>query len=131
MKILLVTDAWLPQTNGVVNTLRHTVGRLEARGHLVDRLSPEQFRNVPCPTYPEIRLSVLPGGALSRRIDALAPDAIHIATEGPLGMAARRHCLRRGQPVPPGERGFVLAEPERSWDWRLERLKGALRRRFG
>ena len=96
MKILLVTDAWLPQTNGVVNTLRHTVGRLEARGHLVDRLSPEQFRNVPCPTYPEIRLSVLPGGAVGRRIDALAPDAIHIATEGPLGMAARRHCLRRG-----------------------------------
>jgi len=96
MKILLVTDAWLPQTNGVVNTLRHTMGKLEALGHAVERLSPEQFRSVPCPTYPEIRLSVLPGRAVARRIDTLAPDAIHIATEGPLGMAARRHCLRRG-----------------------------------
>ncbi|MFM2287298.1 MAG: hypothetical protein RL684_441 [Pseudomonadota bacterium] len=96
MKILLVTDAWLPQTNGVVNTLRHTMGRLEALGHEIERLSPEQFHNLPCPTYPEIRLSVLPGRAVARRIDALAPDAIHIATEGPLGMAARRHCLRRG-----------------------------------
>jgi glycosyltransferase involved in cell wall biosynthesis len=96
MKILLVTDAWLPQTNGVVNTLRHTVSRLEARGHSVERLSPEQFRNVPCPTYPEIRLSLVPGRAVAERIDALAPDAIHIATEGPLGMAARRHCLKRG-----------------------------------
>lgn len=96
MKIMLVTDAWLPQTNGVVNTLRHTMARLEAMGHRIGRLSPEQFRNVPCPTYPEIRLSVLPGREVARRIGAFAPDAIHIATEGPLGMAARRHCLQRG-----------------------------------
>jgi glycosyltransferase involved in cell wall biosynthesis len=96
MKILLVSDAWLPQTNGVVNTLRQTLAQLELLGHEIERITPEQFRSVPCPTYPEIRLSLLPYRQVAARIDAARPDAIHIATEGPLGFAAWRHCRRRG-----------------------------------
>lgn len=96
MKILIVTDAWLPQVNGVVMTLRNTIEHLREAGHEVERISPEQFDSMPCPTYPEIRLSVLPGAQVARRIEELAPEAIHIATEGPLGFAARRHCRRRG-----------------------------------
>jgi glycosyltransferase involved in cell wall biosynthesis len=96
MKILLVSDAWLPQTNGVVNTLRHTLAQLELLGHEVVRITPEQFRSVPCPTYPEIRLSLLPYRKVARLISAAQPDAIHIATEGPLGFAAWRYCRRMG-----------------------------------
>ena len=94
MKILLVSDAWLPQTNGVVNTLRHTLAQLERLGHEVVRITPEQFRSVPCPTYPEIRLSLLPHAKVARLIREARPDAIHIATEGPLGFAAWRYCRR-------------------------------------
>ncbi len=96
MKILIATDAWLPQTNGVVNTLRHTVAALERSGHTVSLLTPERFRTVACPSYPEIRLSLFPGLAVRRHIREFAPDAIHIATEGPIGHAARRHCIAQG-----------------------------------
>jgi glycosyltransferase involved in cell wall biosynthesis len=98
MRILIVTDAWAPQVNGVVVTLENTIAGLRARGHEVETLTPQGFRTVPMPTYPEIPLAVLPGRAVARRIEACAPDAIHIATEGPLGIAARRHCLRTGRP---------------------------------
>jgi glycosyltransferase involved in cell wall biosynthesis len=98
MRILLVTDAWAPQVNGVVRTLRRVSSECAALGHVVDVISPDQFKSVPCPTYPEIRLALRPGGRISQRIEALRPDAIHIATEGPLGVAARRQCLRRGLP---------------------------------
>ena len=97
MKILIVTDAWEPQVNGVVRTLKSTRREL-AMGHTVELLTPLEFRTVPCPTYPEIRLSLLPGRAVAERIRAFAPDALHIATEGPLGMAARRHALRSKVP---------------------------------
>jgi len=97
MKIALVTDAWLPQTNGVVRTLTITAERLSQAGHEVTAITPVDFRTVPCPTYPEIRLSLLAAGRVRRRLDALDPDAVHIATEGPLGLAARRWCLRRGR----------------------------------
>ncbi len=96
MKILIVTDAWRPQTNGVVSTLSHTVDCLRGFGHDVHLITPAGFRTVACPSYPEIRLAVLPGAQVARRIDALEPDAVHIATEGSLGMAARRYCVRRG-----------------------------------
>lgn len=96
MKILIATDAWLPQTNGVVNTLRHTSEALRRSGHEVSLLTPQQFRTVACPSYPEIRLSLLPGAAVSEHIEQFDPDAIHIATEGPIGFAARRHCTTRG-----------------------------------
>ncbi len=90
MRILIVTDAWSPQVNGVVRTLTRTRHELEGLGHEVHVISPDLFRNLPCPTYPEIRLAVLPGRRLPHMIDAFQPDAIHIATEGPLGLAARR-----------------------------------------
>jgi glycosyltransferase involved in cell wall biosynthesis len=95
MRILLVSDAWAPQVNGVVRTLQHIKRECEALGHRIEVISPEQFRTVPCPTYPEIRLACWPGRAIGARIAAWRPDAIHLATEGPLGMAARRQCLRR------------------------------------
>jgi glycosyltransferase involved in cell wall biosynthesis len=98
MKILIVTDAWDPQVNGVVRTLKSTRRELERMGHTVDLLTPLEFRTVPCPTYPEIRLSILPGKRVAARIEAAAPDAIHIATEGPLGLAARGHALRHRLP---------------------------------
>ena len=98
MRILIVTDAWDPQVNGVVRTLKSTRRELERMGHQVDLLTPLEFRTVPCPTYPEIRLSILPGRHVARRMRDAAPDAIHIATEGPLGMAARAAALRDGLP---------------------------------
>jgi glycosyltransferase involved in cell wall biosynthesis len=98
MRLALVTDAWLPQVNGVVRTLGHTIREVEAAGHEVTVISPADFRTIPCPTYPEIRLSMFAGRAVRRRLDALAPDAVHIATEGPLGLAARNWCVRRDQP---------------------------------
>ena len=98
MRILLVTDAWLPQVNGVVRTLQTVCRELEGAGHRVERISPETFRTVACPTYPEIRLALAPGREVARRIRRFRPDAIHIATEGPLGLAARRWCVRHGAP---------------------------------
>ena len=98
MKIMIVTDAWEPQVNGVVRTLRTTARELLAMGHTVDFLTPLEFTTLACPTYPEIRLSLLPRGKVVRRLSEFQPDALHIATEGPLGMAARRFALRRGLP---------------------------------
>ena len=98
MKLALVTDAWLPQVNGVVRTLGHTVRELSSAGHDVTVISPADFRTIPCPTYPEIRLALFAGGAVRERLDALAPDAVHVATEGPLGLAARNWCVRHGWP---------------------------------
>ena len=98
MKILIATDAWLPQTNGVVNTLRHTVAALEAQHHQVELITPALFRTFPCPSYPEIRLSLLPGSEVQARLDRFDPDAVHIATEGPIGVATRRLCIARGMP---------------------------------
>jgi glycosyltransferase involved in cell wall biosynthesis len=98
MRILIVTDAWTPQINGVVRTLTRTRQELEGLGHDVRIISPDLFKNLPCPTYPEIRLAVLPGRRLPHMIDAFQPCAIHISTEGPLGQAARRYCLKRRLP---------------------------------
>jgi glycosyltransferase involved in cell wall biosynthesis len=98
MRLALVTDAWLPQVNGVVRTLGHTIREIEAAGHQVTVISPAEFRTIPCPTYPEIRLALFAGRAVRRRLDALNPDAVHVSTEGPLGLAARNWCVRRGRP---------------------------------
>jgi glycosyltransferase involved in cell wall biosynthesis len=95
MRIAIVTDAWSPQVNGVVTTLRRTAAALGALGHDVQVFSPEGHRTIPCPTYPEIRLALWPGKRLAAELDAFAPDAIHVATEGPLGMAAARYCTAR------------------------------------
>ncbi len=98
LHVAVVTDAWHPQVNGVVRTLATTGDELVALGHRVTFITPADFRTVPCPTYPEIRLAVLPQRKIARLLDAAAPCAIHIATEGPLGHAARRYCLGRGLP---------------------------------
>ncbi len=96
MRIMLVSDAWYPQTNGVVVTMAHTTEWLERFGHEVQMITPDDFCSVACPTYGEIRLSVLPYRSIARRIRFFRPQALHIATEGPLGLAARRYCLGHG-----------------------------------
>jgi glycosyltransferase involved in cell wall biosynthesis len=96
MRIMIVTDAWVPQTNGVVNTLAQTAAWLDRFGHEVMIAAPRDFRTVPCPSYPEIRVAVMPMAALARKLELFQPQAVHIATEGPLGLAARRYCLRHG-----------------------------------
>jgi len=98
MRILIVTDAWSPQVNGVVTTVKHTVRELGALGHQVALVTPTGFRTVPCPTYPEIRLAIAPGARVARMIEEFEPDAVHIETEAPLGLAARRHCIATGRP---------------------------------
>ena len=92
MKLVIVTDAWAPQTNGVVTTLTNTVEHLAEMGHEVIPITPEGFRTIPCPGYKEIRLSMRCRRMVARMLDAAAPDTVHIATEGPLGMAARAWC---------------------------------------
>lgn len=98
MKIAIVTDAWVPQVNGVVRTLQSVRNELEARGHEVLVISPDLYRSCPCPTYPEIRLALAGPNSVGARIAAFGPDAIHLSTEGPLCLAARRWCLRRAIP---------------------------------
>ena len=95
-RILIVTDAWKPQVNGVVRTLSTVVEELRAMGHVVEVIGPDRFRTVPCPTYPDISLSLLPRRRLVRLIEAFKPDALHIATEGPLGLSARRWAKQTG-----------------------------------
>lgn len=96
--IAVVTDAWHPQINGVVTTLSHTVNVLRGLGHRVEVINPGQFRSFPCPTYPEISLALATPASLCRRLDEIDPDSVHIATEGPLGWAARSACLHREFP---------------------------------
>ena len=96
MRVLIVTDAWAPQVNGVVRTLETLGKQLERLGHAVRFVTPDGFRTIPMPTYPEIKLALFARRAVGRVIDEFQPDAVHIATEGPLGLAARRNCLRRG-----------------------------------
>jgi glycosyltransferase involved in cell wall biosynthesis len=98
LKILLVTDAWQPQTNGVVTTLTQTVTRLRSLNHRVLVIEPGAYATVPCPSYPEIRLALFPGKLFEAAVNEYEPDAIHIATEGPLGLAARAYCARRRLP---------------------------------
>ena len=95
-RILIVTDAWFPQVNGVVRTLATVAEELRAMGHVVEIIGPDRFRTMPCPTYPDISLSLLPRRRLVRMIEQFNPDALHIATEGPLGMAARSWAKRTG-----------------------------------
>jgi hypothetical protein len=96
MKLTIATDAWEPQVNGVVRTLKMTTRELEHRGHEVQVLSPQMFRCIPCPTYPEIALAITTRGRVARIIDGFDPDCLHIATEGPLGWMARSLAIERG-----------------------------------
>ncbi len=98
MRIAIVSDAWRPQINGVVRTIETIVKLLQAEGHEVEVFGPDRFRTLPCPTYPEIRLSLFPSARLHHMLKLFAPDAIHLVTEGPLGWAARAFCRKRGIP---------------------------------
>ena len=98
LRILIVSDAWFPQVNGVVRTLEALRRQLDAEGHSVVLMTPNSFRSIPCPSYPEIRLALAPPAAVARMIEGFHPHAIHIATEGPLGLKARRWCRRHGMP---------------------------------
>ncbi|MBK1841082.1 glycosyltransferase family 1 protein [Azospirillum sp. YIM B02556] len=98
MNILIVSDAWHPQVNGVVRTIGTVRNELEEMGHSVEVIGPDRFRTLPMPSYPEIRLAVGAKRRLWAMIEGMRPDCIHIATEGPLGFAARSYCLKHGKP---------------------------------
>jgi len=112
MNIVIVTDAWYPQINGVVRTLARTRDELIKLGHTVQCITPEGFLTMPMPTYPDIRLSLFPGRKVRRQLEELKPDAVHIATEGPLGIAARSWCLRNKFPY---TTSFHTQFPEYVW----------------
>ena len=95
MKLLLATDAWRPQINGVVRTLTTVMSEIEAMGHEVHVISPSDYPTFPLPTYPEIKIAYWMKGIVDR-IESFDPDAIHISTEGPIGSRVRRYCLSRG-----------------------------------
>jgi glycosyltransferase involved in cell wall biosynthesis len=95
MRIALITDAWHPQINGVVTTLSNTCRMLERMGHCVELIGPDRFRTLPCPGYPDVGLAFLCGPRLWPILKSFKPDAIHLATEGPVGYAARRYCLHK------------------------------------
>jgi len=98
VRIAIATDAWAPQTNGVVTTLKATVDTLTRLGHEARVISPQGMLSIPAPSYPEIRLAVWPGPHILREMKAFRPHAIHIATEGPLGFAVWRYCRHRRVP---------------------------------
>lgn len=137
MRIALATDAWHPQVNGVVRSLSTTVECLRRRGFQVDIIEPSRFLTVPCPTYPEIRLSLACGRGVRRMLDEAQPDAVHIATEGPIGWAARAWCLTN-------QRSFTTAFHTRfpdyvsirtgvpaAWIWKvMRRFHGAAQKTF-
>jgi glycosyltransferase involved in cell wall biosynthesis len=98
MRVLVATDAWHPQVNGVVRTLTSLARSAKGLGVDIQFLSPEGFRTFPLPTYPGLRLAWPRRARIARRIEGHNPDAIHIATEGPIGHAVRAYCVRRGLP---------------------------------
>ncbi|MGA9851500.1 MAG: glycosyltransferase family 1 protein [Gammaproteobacteria bacterium] len=95
MKIALITDTWLPEVNGVVVTLRHLTAELSALGHEIQLLTPDTFSTIQCPGFNTVRLALFPQRGVTRILDEWQPATIHIATEGPLGLAARHYCLKR------------------------------------
>ena len=135
--MIIATDAWHPQVNGVVRSLSMTVDCLRSDGHDVEVIEPSLFWTLPCPTYPEIRLALGCDLAVARRLDEVQPDRIHISTEGPVGWAVRRWCLKRGRhfttafhtrfPDYVSIRTGIPAE----WIWKvMRRFHGAAERTF-
>ncbi len=115
MKIVVATDAWHPQVNGVVRTLGQVARHAPAFGAEIEFIAPGEFWSLPLPNYPEIRLALVGSGAIERRLECVRPDAIHVATEGPLGHAMRRLCIKRGLP-------FTTSFHTRFPDYLAERL---------
>lgn len=97
-RITVVTDAWHPQVNGVVRSLEHTIDEMRRMGHEIMLVTPDRFRNIPLPSYPEIRIALTRYRTVEKEIDRFQPSFVHIATEGPLGFYARRWCLKRDMP---------------------------------
>ena len=97
MRILIATDAWRPQINGVVHSLEQMSAAARDQGAEIEFLTPRGFPALPLPTYPDIKLAFPPWGAVARRIAAAKVEHIHIATEGPIGLAARWCCQRQGR----------------------------------
>ncbi|MEM7250012.1 MAG: glycosyltransferase family 1 protein [Pseudomonadota bacterium] len=95
MRIALVTDAWRPQINGVVRTYENVTAHIESLGHQLLVVDPGHFQTIPCPTYPTIRLALLPARRVRAMLDDFEPERLHIATEGPIGQAAHRLCRQR------------------------------------
>ncbi|MFA7276457.1 MAG: glycosyltransferase family 1 protein [Pseudobdellovibrionaceae bacterium] len=121
MKILIISDAWLPQVNGVVRTYQHLMPELEALGHDVTVIGPHDFPyHFPLPFYREIDVAVFTKQLMRRKISAYGPDLVHIATEGPLGKSARQFCMARGQP-------FTTCYHTHFPDYVAKRMKGPLR----
>jgi len=137
VRIAIATDAWAPQTNGVVTTLQATVGQLTKLGQEVRVISPQGMLSIPAPSYPEIRLALWPGPHILREMRAFRPHAIHIATEGPLGLAVWRYCRHRRVPFttsyhtryPEYLRARWPIPIEVSYAW-LRRFHGAAARTF-
>ncbi|MGY6635147.1 MAG: glycosyltransferase family 4 protein [Alkalilacustris sp.] len=132
--ILIVSDAWTPQVNGVVRSYQNIARVLRDRGDAVEVIGPEAFATLPMPGYGEIPLAVAPRRRLSQMIDGLAPRAVHIAVEGPLGWAARRHCLDRGLPFSTAFHtnfpAYAALRVPRPLARPVERSAAALARRF-
>lgn len=127
MRVLVATDAWSPQVNGVVRTYERLEVELGDLGVEISFLTPSDFRTVPCPTYPEIRLAIPGYHYLIERLACVNPDAIHIATEGPVGWMTRMWCLNRGVPFTtsfhtrfPDYLASRFAIPQ-SWTWAVQR----------
>jgi glycosyltransferase involved in cell wall biosynthesis len=126
-RILIVSDAWFPQVNGVVRTLSVVTEKLRAMGDTVEVIGPDRFRSIPTPGYAEIRLAIAPKRKLARFVADFRPEVIHIATEGPLGWAMRSLCRRNHWPF---TTAFHTRFPEyleartgipADWSWRVMR----------
>jgi glycosyltransferase involved in cell wall biosynthesis len=137
VRIVIATDAWHPQVNGVVRSLSMTVEQMRRNGHEVELIEPSMFRTIACPTYKEIRLALGCRRTVARFLDVLRPDRVHISTEGPIGWATRRWCLTRGRrfttafhtrfPDYVAMRTGIPAE----WTWKvMRRFHGAAERTF-
>jgi len=98
MRLLVATDAWHPQVNGVVRTYEHVAHHAERMGHKIRFLTPAKRPSMPCPTYPEIRLALVSARGVRKEVEDFRPEFIHIATEGPIGLATRKFCLKAGLP---------------------------------
>lgn len=127
MRVLIATDAWPPQVNGVVSTLTRLEAELKRRGVEAVFITPHDFRGIPLPGYRELRVAVPGAGAVARLIDEAAPDYIHIATEGPIGWSVRWRCLNEGRAFTssyhtkfPEYANRIFGVPE-SWIYALER----------
>ena len=127
MRILIVTDAWFPQVNGVVRTLSVVAEKLRAMGDTVEVIGPDRFISIPTPGYAEIRLAIAPKRKLALLVADFGPEIIHIATEGPLGWAMRSLCRRHSWPF---TTAFHTRFPEyleartkipADWSWRVMR----------